>query len=349
MSTKYEYDISVFTSGLDSYQLLTEIQLSLPCDKVNRKNDTVKIWFDTSLDSGSIDSLNNMIAAHYPFAGEETTFQLITADDSPSVINKALVKCDTSDGNIVINLQKSKRVKNIKYLITKSVTANIVTINAYTGEYIDGWASKTLNGLNETITMCSDGKNWQILANDTPIDTTVVSSMSTVTDKKGQIIVDNGNGQQPLDLGIDGQTLIADSTQVLGVKWGAVSGGVSIFGSEFQYVESETQSSTTNYEQKVYLETISLLSGTYKISWYAEGNINSNKYSLIADIKVNGTAIGEYYKEPKDANSSQYTNITGFKCLTLSGINEISLSYGTTNKKGTASIRRARIEIYRIS
>jgi len=353
MSIKYEYSLAEdFPHGLESYQLLTEILIDITnCDRVDTRNDAVKIWFDSSLSESDISKLDDLVSAHYPFAGEDLAYQLITFDDSPSTLTKAYVKCDTSDGNITINLQKAKRVKNIKYLITKNMAANTVIINASSGEYIDGWATKNLTGINETLTIESDGKKWNILDNSVTIDTKFVDVISTVTEIKGQMVIDSGNDQQPLNVGSDGQTLIADSTQPLGVKWGTVSGGSSIFGSEFQYAESDKTSSTTsdNYEIKLVLTTNVLPPGTYRIGISAEGNLNQTKHSLKIKATVGENVILDYYKEPKDSSRYQYDSISSFKCLTLSGSHKIVISYGTNNKKATASIRNARIEIWRIA
>ena len=123
------------------------------------------------------------------------------------------------------------------------------------------------------------------------------------------------------------------------------NGGGGTFGSEFQQVSSEGESSTTSdtYQQKLRLTTGSLPSGVYRIGWYAE--IDGQTDPMDMQVELNDTTqigFNDY-----DSSLSDYINCSGFYYDTLSGVNTIDIDWREGGGEGL--IRRARLEIWRVS
>lgn len=125
----------------------------------------------------------------------------------------------------------------------------------------------------------------------------------------------------------------------------------SIFGSEFQQNSSESSSTTTSstFQQKLRMTTSSLPIGTYRIAWAWEWNINSTSGDAEFQIELNDTTLlGTGRMESQD--SLNYHPYCGFYYATsISGIQTIDIDYRVNSGGGTVTIRRARLEIWRIS
>ena len=122
----------------------------------------------------------------------------------------------------------------------------------------------------------------------------------------------------------------------------------SIFGGGFQQVSSDEDSvnSTTSFIEKLKLTTPSLPNGTYRISWSVEIK-NSNAPSggqfrvQLDDISL----LGEGFN---DASLADFISQSGFSYqVALNGIHFIDIDF--TANKGTTTIRRVRLEIWRVA
>ena len=130
----------------------------------------------------------------------------------------------------------------------------------------------------------------------------------------------------------------------------------SIFGSEYDYAASEGESSTTSntYQQKLRLTTGSVSAGDYRIGWSFEYTSTTDKLDCGFKVEVDDTTvINEISPSPqkKYADGVLY-NISGFKDLSLSNASHtIDLDYiaRVGIEIGTTYIRRARLEIWRVS
>ena len=134
-----------------------------------------------------------------------------------------------------------------------------------------------------------------------------------------------------------------------GVADVTVSGG-GIYGSEFQQSSSDSESSTTSttFVQKMRMTTSSLPSGTYRIAWYYEWRLTITTNDFKAQVQINDTiTLMEHQQEPQDSGDDQYNNHSGFYYSTGSGVLNIDIDYSSGS--GTAYIRRARLEIWRVS
>ena len=120
---------------------------------------------------------------------------------------------------------------------------------------------------------------------------------------------------------------------------------------EQHYAESETEQQTTNnaYDEKLKLTTSSLSGGTYRISWYYEWRYSTIQRNFKARVQIDDTTtIAEQAQEPKDAGGDIFQCISGFKRITLSpGIHTIDLDWSAEDLGDTATIRRARLELWK--
>lgn len=128
------------------------------------------------------------------------------------------------------------------------------------------------------------------------------------------------------------------------------SGSGNIFGSNFQQESSDGESSTTSstFQQKLRLTTSELPSGVYRIGFYYEWQ-KSGLSDFLSRVQVNDTTnISEGFEEAVDAGSDQWFVRGGFGYYSGSGVLNIDLDYAASGGD-TSYIRRARLEIWRIS
>lgn len=122
-----------------------------------------------------------------------------------------------------------------------------------------------------------------------------------------------------------------------------------IFGSQFQQVSSDANSSTTSavYQNKLTLTTGSLPNGLYRIGYHIETSNNDTSGRTECRVELNNiTTMVEPSNEAED--SSDWVPFSGFDYRTLNGINTLDLDYRQL-VAGTSTVRRARLEIWRIN
>jgi hypothetical protein len=74
-----------------------------------------------------------------------------------------LIICNTTDGNVVVNLPNATESKGKKYYFIKTASAHVVTISG--GSYnINGSSSTTINSQYGSKTIISDGAQWYIIS-----------------------------------------------------------------------------------------------------------------------------------------------------------------------------------------
>jgi hypothetical protein len=74
-----------------------------------------------------------------------------------------LIICNTTDGNVTVNLPNATESKGKKYYFLKKASAHVVTISG--GSYnINGSSSTTINSQYGSKTIISDGAQWYIIA-----------------------------------------------------------------------------------------------------------------------------------------------------------------------------------------
>lgn len=155
-------------------------------------------------------------------------------------------------------------------------------------------------------------------------DDSTINASTTTLNFEGSLVsaVDEGSGKTTVT--------VATPTQ--------------IFGSQFQQASSDGVSSTTSgtFQQKLNMTTPSLPSGTYRISWCYEATTSGFFGTGNQRVQINNsTTVSE------TTSGATYVMFSGFTYQSLSGINNIDIDYSTNS--GTTSIRRARIELWRVS
>jgi hypothetical protein len=115
---------------------------------------------------------------------------------------------------------------------------------------------------------------------------------------------------------------------------------------------SPTEQQTTNdvFQQKVRLSAVGLTGGTYRIGWYYEWRYNSGVRDFRAQVQVDDTTIlMDHQQEPKDTGDDQNHPASGFAYISLSsGDHNIDLDWCCSNAGDTATIRRARLELWKM-
>lgn len=140
----------------------------------------------------------------------------------------------------------------------------------------------------------------------------------------------------------------ADATKLDGIEPGAE---VNLpFGKEYNYSASEGQSDTnsTTPVNKLTMTTPTLPAGDYKIEFSYEWKRATISQDFEAEVLLDGTAIMEQNEESKDTNS--WHPLSGFIVTALTNATHtIVINFWGENGGNTSSIRRARLNIYRVS
>lgn len=128
----------------------------------------------------------------------------------------------------------------------------------------------------------------------------------------------------------------------------------AVFGTETQNAASESESTTssTSFVQKATISTPSIPAGTYRVGWNFEWQYESAANDALVRVQVDdSTTLLEMQQEPSDAGSDQWNPKGGFGYVTFgsAGTHTVDLDYRAANALYSAHIRRARLEIWRVS
>ena len=123
---------------------------------------------------------------------------------------------------------------------------------------------------------------------------------------------------------------------------------VAVFGSEAEEASSDGESNTTQgtYQTKLTHTTVTLPAGKYRCAYSAEVTGGGSNDEVGWQWTVDGTTRGEGQYEP--ANANDYQAVGGFYYLTLGAPQTVALTIEYLADSGTAYIRRARVEIWRV-
>jgi hypothetical protein len=124
-----------------------------------------------------------------------------------------------------------------------------------------------------------------------------------------------------------------------------------VFGSNFSQAASDGESTTTldTYQQKVRLTTPSLSAGVYRIGWHNETRCSSVSADIYYRVQLDDTTdLCEVNNEIGD--NTNYLSGAGFAHVTLTaGVHTIDMDYRNETATNTAYIRRARLELWKVS
>lgn len=93
-------------------------------------------------------------------AGVSQPVKTITTDYVVTNFDRVLF-ADTTSNDITIYLPSATTTAGREFIIQKSVAANNVTVQAYTGETVEGSGSVTFTGMGDTITIISNGSDFK--------------------------------------------------------------------------------------------------------------------------------------------------------------------------------------------
>jgi len=130
-----------------------------------------------------------------------------------------------------------------------------------------------------------------------------------------------------------------------------VESNLPVFGTRYQYAASEGESSngTVTPVQKVRLTTPSLPAGDYRIAWFYEWMRDTAATSFEAKVELDdATVLSTHLTEQADA--TDWNPVAGFVVATLTAAaHTIDIDFWGESAVNTSYIRRARVEIWRIS
>jgi hypothetical protein len=138
-------------------------------DSFMYKSVSQAIFYDKGNTNPNIDSTYNVNIKYDPvnYTSEFQIFETgaavnLTTGTHSVNLEKEIFVCDTSSGNVTLNLPSADTVKGQKFIIKKSQLSNSVTIN---GD-IDGLESYALTSLNESVIIESDGSTYWAIADN---------------------------------------------------------------------------------------------------------------------------------------------------------------------------------------
>ena len=114
--------------------------------------------------------------------------------------------------------------------------------------------------------------------------------------------------------------------------------------------EGVSSTSSIVPQQKVRLTANNVVAGKYKISWGFEWAYSSSSSEIVIDIQLDDTEyLANYRVRPAPADSSKYTCCGGFYYKTLTaGTHYVDMDWCSGSNGKTSSIRRARIDMWRV-
>lgn len=142
-----------------------------------------------------------------------------------------------------------------------------------------------------------------------------------------------------------------------------LTGIAATFGSQYYSDETLAEADTTDTSAgsntsnpRADITTSSIPSGTYRIGWSLEWKASSQDHQWNGRVRVDdgdagATNIMEMASEPAKENKDEWRAIGGFGNQTFgsSGAHTVEMDWWTENSSGTAYIRKARIEFWRVS
>ena len=114
--------------------------------------------------------------------------------------------------------------------------------------------------------------------------------------------------------------------------------------------EEVSSTSSTSYQQKTRLTVDDVVAGKYRIGWSFEWAYSSSSSEFILRVQLNDTKdLANCTTRAVPANSSKFTCSSGFCYETLlQGTNYIDVDWCSSQNKKTSSIRKVRLDMWRV-
>jgi len=296
LSTDFENN---FNSRQFHNEIIEESGITTLFVGINISGDDISLVFESTLSTEEEILFNNLVDSHNPepIGWNNLNFVTISSQNSPYKIGTKSVLCDTSDGDIIIELPKIDQSNRIIYGIKKISALNNVIIDPHKSEQIDESATKTLTNNNDMIIIKNNSDTWFTVGDDEEIDQMDTSNI-IMTSEKGDILVDNGMDITSLSVGSNNNVLMVDSNEYCGLKWDYLDHSLlSNIGSNTHTV-IDSHIANTNNPHSVTKTQIGL------------GNVNNIKYNMDATSTPSNTndnsegyTIGSMWIDTNNDNS----------------------------------------------
>lgn len=271
---------------------------------------------------------------------DQGNITLVSSDDSPYKIRGSRISCDTTNGNIILLLPKIQSSKYAEILIKKQVTVNDILIQADGSELINSASTYSQTGTNDTLVVSNDAVEWSAtnVVSDTIVNDGNITQPSVKNDslpisvEKGEILVGNGTEITVLNVGSNGQSLVLDDTQSVGMKWSTLTSNSSSLVCAFIYDKKNNGTNGGTFTKDVWnvreLNTINTCNDT-----------NSNITLSSNRIKLKQ---GKYHV----SISCPAHKVEGHQAQLYDYTNSIVVEYGTTEYTRTCNISKSFVVTY---
>jgi hypothetical protein len=323
-----------FTYGVSLHRLRRDLLDAgiTYCNGCTRDGDTINIYFVNDYTADN-DTINQVITNHRPTPTCFDDLKWVTVTSNYQMVNKS-VFANTSAGSFTVKLPNPRRMNAFIFAVLKTSAASTLTIDPFAAETINGLASIQLNGLKSYIMVRSDGVNWYSVNDDTDVSVNVGVPESTT---RGDITVDSGDGPAPFSVGTNGQVIIADSSQPLGVRWADLT--TSGYTSTSTEVTSTTVTTTTSNAYTLLASmTITPSAGNYVVMFSGSGGTSSASASMYYSVYVGGTIVLPSERLLKAATSAITPLYTQAK-VTANGSQAIEVRVKTSTGTFTINTR----------
>jgi hypothetical protein len=155
----------------------------------------------------------------------------------------------------------------------------------------------------------------------------------------------NNTTQVRVPVGVNTQTIVADSTQSSGLIWKYP------FGSFYQYSESLGNNTTTSttFQTKLTFTTTTLPAGTYILHTTAHMTSNNDDRNFAFQTRVNTVDVDTWTTNiTRNAQKSLYTYIGQYVVATNQALT-LDIRFRVVQTSQTLTISNAKIIIYRAS
>ncbi len=215
-----------------------------------------------------------------------------------------LSRCDTSDGNIILDLPPVVSHQDLNFFVKKiSDDGNSITVNAPSGKTIDGEASFNVSSFNQSVWIMSlDDGNYELVSTYSPdfsvapIGSVAVKSLASDQTAPGSLDVVPTMPSITFTIGEDGDVEIAASAffEAGGAFFGGFV-GVRLDGTDYTLGKSASNNGSggdVNYSMNAYgFRSVHLAAGTYTAELLASnaGSACTIKAGASFRITIQGT------------------------------------------------------------
>lgn len=233
---------------------------------------------------------------------------------------------------------------NVEDLTAAQATA---ILNVFGGDAgaggVKGLVPATVSG-DATKYLKGDG-TWAAIAGS---GTVTSVSITTANGVSGSVATATTTPAITLTLGAITPSSVAASGTVTGSNLSGTNTGDSVFGTQYQYAESNTNSTnaTATMTTKVTFTTPVIPAGTYRVGFMYQFLHSATTSDFRAQCRVDAVNIHFHNEEVSDATTIDISS--GFRHLALTNAaHTIDIQFAA--EAGTATISNARIEIWRVA